>query len=131
MSQSVEDAHTQWLEQLAAMRKAIAELNISSNAGNLQAYGEDLDLDDYDFSGTASSDDIWDVISNEYEEDSGDGLDRLPDGQIDWVVYNQKWLTGKCNEVARSSSGLDASILHEQISAMLISDSNGELHPFL
>lgn len=127
MSPSAEDAHAQWLEQLAAMRKAMAELNLPADAGKAPAYGDDLEFDDDDVSGTASGEDIWDIISGEYEEDySSDHLDQYPDGQIGASTYDQQWLAAKCAHVARMSSGLDAGALKEQISAILASDSNGE-----
>lgn len=127
MSPSAEDAHAQWLEQLAAMRKAIAELNLPADAGKAPAYGDDLEFDDDDFSGTASGEDIWDIISDEYEEDySSDQLDQYPDGETGASTYDQQWLAAKCADVARMSSGLDAGPLKEQISAILASDSNSE-----
>ncbi|KAJ4376494.1 putative steryl acetyl hydrolase mug81 [Neocucurbitaria cava] len=127
MSPSAEDAHAQWLEQLAAMRKAIAELNLPADAGKAPAYGDDLEFDDDDFSGTASGEDIWDIISDEYEEDySSDQLDQYPDGRTGASTYDQQWLAAKCADVARMSSGLDAGALKEQISAILASDSNNE-----
>lgn len=126
MSPSVEDAQAQWLEQLDAMRKAIADLNLPADAGKTSAYGDDLEFDDDDFSGTASGEDIWDIISDEYEEEySSDHLDQFPDGPAGGNAFDQHWLAQKCSDVARSSSGLDASALKEQITAILSSDSNG------
>jgi antiviral helicase SLH1 len=126
MSPAVEDAHAQWLQQLDAMRKAIAELNLPADAEKVPAYGDDLEFDDDDFSGTASGEDIWDIISDEYgEEYSSDHLDQFLDGQVTAEAYSQQWLAEKCSEVARSSSGLDSGALKEQISAILSSDSNG------
>jgi antiviral helicase SLH1 len=63
MSPFVEEAQAQWLEQLATMRKAIADLNLPKEGQRPPAYGDDLEFDDEDFSGTASGEDIWDVIS--------------------------------------------------------------------
>ncbi|KAE8821900.1 hypothetical protein HRS9139_10574 [Pyrenophora teres f. teres] len=110
MSPSAEDAQAQWLEQLDAMRKAIADLNLPADAGKTPAYGDDLEFDDDDFSGTASGEDIWDIISDEYEEEySSDHLDQFPDGPA-----------------GGNASGLDASALKEQITAILSCDSNDE-----
>ena len=126
MSPAVEDAHAQWLQQLDAMRKAIAELNLPADTEKVPAYGDDLEFNDDDFSGTASGEDIWDIISDEYEEGySSDHLDQFLDGQVTAEAYSQQWLTEKCSEVARSSSGLDSGALKEQITAILSSDSNG------
>ncbi|KAF1842631.1 Sec63-domain-containing protein [Cucurbitaria berberidis CBS 394.84] len=127
MSSCVADAHSQWLEQLAAMRQAIAELNLPADAPKAPAYGDDLDFDDDDFSATASGEDIWDIISDEYEDEySSDHLDQYPDSQTGNSLYGQQWLTGKCADVAWRSSGLDAGALKEQISAILASDSKNE-----
>jgi len=127
MSPAVEDAQAQWLEQLDAMRKAIAELNLPADTEKAPAYGDDLDFDDDDFSGTVSGEDIWDIISDEYEEEfSSDHLDQFPDGQVGGEAYSQQWLAEKCSSVAQNGSGLDSGALKEQITAILSSDSNGE-----
>jgi antiviral helicase SLH1 len=130
MTSSIETAQAQWLEQLAAMRKAIAELNLPADADKAPAYGDDLEFDDDDFSGTASGDDIWDIISDEYEEeyssDQLDQFDQIPDAPSGGNLYDQRWLTQKCAGVAQRSSGLNAEALKDQILAILSSDSNGE-----
>jgi antiviral helicase SLH1 len=128
MAPSVEDAQAQWLEQLAAMRKAIAELNLPTDAEKVPAYGDDIEFDDDEYSGTASGEDIWDVISDEYEEEySSDHLDHFNDAALEGSRYDQQWLTGKCASVAWDSSGLDAMALKDQISAILASDSNSKI----
>jgi hypothetical protein len=128
MSASVQDAQTQWLEQLAAMRKAIAELNLPAQDQKLPAYGDDLEFDDDDFSGTASGEDIWDIISDEYEDEySSDHLEQFSDAQPSGTTYSQQWLAEKCASIAQRSSGLDAGALKDQISAVLASDSNGKM----
>lgn len=132
MTTPVEAAQAQWLEQLAAMRKAIAELNLPVDDEKSPAYGADIAFDDEDdFSGTASGDDIWDIISDEYDEEySSDHLDPMPDGQSRANAYSQQWLADKCAGVARNSSGLDSAALKEQITAILSSDSNGNMSFF-
>jgi antiviral helicase SLH1 len=128
MSPAVDNAQAQWLEQLDAMRKAIAELKLPAHAEQAPAYGDDLQFDDDDFSGTASGEDIWDIISDEYEEEySSDHLGQVQDSQAGENAYSQDWLAQKCSDVARSSSGLDAGALRDQITAILSSDSNGTL----
>ena len=127
MSPFVESAQAQWLEQLEAMRRAIAELNLPSDRDTKPAYGDGLNLDDDEFSGTASGDDIWDVLSDEYgDEYSSDQLGQYTDALPTSHTYDQLWLADRCAAVARSGSGLDASALQEQLSAILASDSNGE-----
>ncbi|KAF2866013.1 Sec63 Brl domain-containing protein [Massariosphaeria phaeospora] len=129
MSRSLDSAQTQWLEQLAAMRQAIAELKLPSVAEQSPAYGDDLELDfdDDELSGTTSGDDIWDVISGEYDDFSSDHLDDVGDGRSNpSTLYNQTWLAERCADAARRGSGLDAVALEAQIAAILASDSNSE-----
>ncbi|KAF2133628.1 Sec63-domain-containing protein [Dothidotthia symphoricarpi CBS 119687] len=109
------------------MRKAIAELNLPVDTEKTPAYGDDLDFDDDDFSGTVSGEDIWDIISDEYEDEySSDHLDQYAEASNGSGLYDQQWLTEKCTGVAQRSSGLESGALKEQISAILASDSNNE-----
>jgi antiviral helicase SLH1 len=97
MAPSVREAQAQWLEQLATMRKAIAELNLPTTADKGPAYGDDIEFDEDDFSGTASGDDIWDVISDEYgEEYSSDHLDYANEASSGSSRYDLQWLAEKC-----------------------------------
>jgi antiviral helicase SLH1 len=125
MSLALEAAQAEWLEQLSAMRKAIDELKLPADAEQRPAYGDDLDLDDDDLSGTTSGDDIWDVISDEYgEEYSSDYLDDTA-GAFD-QQFDQQWLAERCARVAQRGSGLNAGALKDQLQAILASDSNDE-----
>src|SRR4051812_32702238 len=116
MSASAEAAHAQWLEQLTAMRKAIEELRLPRNAAKVPTYGDDLDLDDDDLSGTSSGEDIWDFISDERDESfSSDNLEDHTDAHTGKsVVYDQRWLASVCAEVSQRGSCLDARTLQEQ-----------------
>lgn len=136
MSPSVDTAQSQWLEQLAAMRAAIAELKLPQSSDQADIYGHDIVIDDDDLSGTASGDDIWDLISDtedeEYSSDQLDGsdvpyMDGFPDGR----AYDQEWLRKRCQAAAQHASGLDAQALQEQVSAVLASDSNSEHYHLL
>jgi antiviral helicase SLH1 len=127
MSSSLHAAQAQWLEQLEAMRKAIADLHLPSDAEQGPAYGDDLELDDDDLSGAASGDDIWDVISDEFEEEySSDHLEGYVGEHSAKEAYDQHWLADRCRQVAQRGSGLDASALQEQLFAVLASDSDDE-----
>ncbi|PVI04840.1 Sec63-domain-containing protein [Periconia macrospinosa] len=124
-STALENAQAQWLERVDAMRKAIAELKLPPDLERMSAYGQDLDIDDDDLSGTASGEDIWDVISDEYEDEySSDQLDRQ--GHDNALRFDQQWLADRCALVAQRGSGLDANALKDQILAVLASDSNDE-----
>ncbi|KAF2135721.1 uncharacterized protein K452DRAFT_260242 [Aplosporella prunicola CBS 121167] len=132
MSPSIENAESQWLAQLAEMRAAIAELKLPQKDGGTPTYGDDIDVDEDDFSGTASGDDIWDLISDEaseeyYSSDQLDATDAFPVGGSSVVApYSQGWLNQQCAGVAERSSGLDAQTLQDNIMAILASDSNNE-----
>ncbi|TKA64337.1 hypothetical protein B0A49_06437, partial [Cryomyces minteri] len=136
MSPSAETAESLWLAQLSAMREAIAELKLPRQDDG-QAYGQDIVVDDEDFSGTNSSDDIWDLISDDeddpYSSDQLDGADGYgSDVFVDGDAYDQSWLRKQCMEVATRSSGLDSDALQEQLMAALSSNSDdGELQMLL
>lgn len=130
MPSTAEAAASQWLEQLAAMRAAIAELKLPETNGqpqNTAADDADLDwdLDDDDLS-PASGDDIWDLISEEeqdsFSEESADMVTTagpVKDG-------SQEWLQAQCQVVASKGSGLEAAALQDQIMAVLASDSSDD-----
>ncbi|KAK7529744.1 Sec63 Brl domain-containing protein [Phyllosticta citricarpa] len=129
MSPSLETAESQWLAQLAEMRAAIADLNLPQKNGEVPEYGNDWIVDDEDLSGTASGDDIWDLVSDEDDYSSDDAViyDDFPLDQPPEVLqYGPEWLFDQCHGVAQRGSGLDAQALHEQIVAILSSDTNDE-----
>ena len=136
MSPSADDAASRWLEQLAAMRSAIAELNLSKTNGDVPEYqyGQDIDLDGDDVSPGTDSDDIWDLISDDEEEVFSEESLESPDGhQVADAVGEEhsaagtkEWLKSRCEQVARNGSGLEADTLQDQILAVLASDSTDE-----
>lgn len=130
MPSTAEAAASQWLEQLAAMRAAIAELKLPETNGepqNTAADDADLDWDlDDDELSPASGDDIWDLISEEeqdsFSEESADMVTTagpVKDG-------SQEWLQAQCQVVASKGSGLEAAALQDQIMAVLASDSSDD-----
>ena len=127
MSPALDEAQSKWLEQVAAMRAAIANLKLPDNNEQGEKYGQDIDVDDEDFSGTASGEDIWDVISDEWEDEySSDQLDGdVLEATTAGPAYGSEWLARRCTEVAQRGSGLDSQSLQEHVSAVLASDSNG------
>lgn len=126
MSPSLDNAQSQWLTQLTAMREAIAELKIPTDGEKGYTYGQDILLGDDELSGTASGDDIWDIISDEWEDEySSDHLDEVDIVGLGQNVYDQTWLSRKCDIIAQRSSGLNGPALQEQIMAVLTSDING------
>lgn len=131
MSPALDVAESQWLVQLAEMRAAIAELKLPQKNGDAPAYGHDIDVDVDDFSGIASGDDIWDIISDEesadYSSDQLDAADAVPaEAGPAGPLYSQGWLAEQCEQAAQRGSGLDAQALQGQIMAVLSSDSNDD-----
>jgi antiviral helicase SLH1 len=131
MSPSLNTAQTQWLSQLATMRAAIAELNLSKVDNNAAEYGQDLNLDDEDLLPIHGTDDLWDLISEISEEEYTSGeLDTFPAASQAPIgapgIYDRDWLSRECAAVSTRNSGLDAHSLQEQVEAVLASDSNGE-----
>ncbi|CAK1360656.1 Antiviral helicase SLH1 [Cercospora beticola] len=128
MPSSAEAAAAQWLEQLAAMRAAIAELKLPETNGEQKpAYEADLDLelDDDDLS-PASGDDIWDLISEEEEETFSEDSVEVPAAIGQAQDGSRDWLHEKCQTVANKGNGLEANALQEQIIAVLASDSSDD-----
>ncbi|KAK0930262.1 putative steryl acetyl hydrolase mug81 [Friedmanniomyces endolithicus] len=136
MSSSAETAASQWLEQLSAMRAAIAELKLPQTNGDSTHDGykpsADIDVDDDDLSPTSPLDDIWDLISEDDEEEySEESLEpeRSDVGGVDVTsadVGSQEWLRKSCEGVAMKGGGLDAQSLQEHILAVLASDSSDD-----
>ncbi|GAB1729288.1 hypothetical protein NU195Hw_g3501t1 [Hortaea werneckii] len=125
MSPSADSAASQWLEQLAAMRAAIADLKLPETNGESGKHELGFDIDDDDLSPASPTDDIWDLISED-EEDFSDGSLEPPVVDEVAAVGSQEWLGQKCAEVASKGTGLDREALQEQIVAILASDSSDE-----
>lgn len=125
MSPVVESAQGRWLAQIAAMREAVAGLDLKPES-DAKPYGWDLGLTDEDFK-VADADDIWDVYGESDFEESSDSQE-VPDHesyQGSAAIYGKEWLRSKCTELAgRTSSGLNSDVLCNQILALL--ESNGQ-----
>ena len=126
MSPASESAESRWLAQLAAMRKAIAGLTIDQANRSVQEYGHDLLVEDDSLTSDSGNDDIWDVFSDEDYEYNSDLLER--DHQpSSHGKYGQHWLSSKCVAYTNGKSGLDASEVQKEVSALLASDMPGVL----
>ncbi|KAI9721013.1 MAG: hypothetical protein M1812_002492 [Candelaria pacifica] len=133
-SYSLHSAQKEWLSQFHAMRAAIAELkSLPHQNSNTEEYGHDIAVDEDDFSHDETSDDLWDFISGDEEDQySSDFLDGVDGAHVndkrDGSAYGQQWLRDRCVDITSRKSGLNADDLREQITALLASDSNdGEL----
>ena len=126
MTNTTFQSEAEWLAQMTAMRQAIAELKLPPLNDASQMYGADLDLDE-DLSDDVDGD-IWDVESAVDESPPSDPFDdtvngfKTPDVVTDGL-FDKAWLRSKCAAFARSKSGMDASDLEQQITALLASDS--------
>lgn len=131
MSPSFESAESKWLEQMAAMRAAIAELKLPTELTG-ERYGQNLVINDGELAPGSEEDDIWDLLSDQSTDvqigdfqDIEQSIDHHREAR---TLFNQDWLAEQCQRVARTNSGLDASSLKSHVEALLASDSDeGEL----
>ena len=109
------------------MKKALAQLPKRTNAS--QEYGEDIDLDDDDLSGSGDSDHIFDDLYEDDDEDSSDFPDV--DGYMgDGVVqYDRDWLTHQCIEYCIRNGGgaMGPEELSSNLLVLLASDADSAL----
>lgn len=123
-SSTLDSAEAQWIAQIAAMRAALADLNLPppQEDGQATMYGSDIDFDEEDFTSGNSGDDVWDFISDTEEDQYSS--DVVPDGlEGNAGSYGPQWLRSKCILFADRRQGLAADDLQEQIMALLGSDS--------
>ena len=133
MSSSLDTAEAQWRAQFTAMRESIADLELDQSNGDVKPYGEGILVDEEVLTGGSGSDDMWDVFSDEEEDDSyssdqldGDDLETF---QLEKDKrHGPAWLTKRCQDFARRKQGLSVEDLRQQLFAMLTSDMrDGEL----
>ncbi|KAG5301910.1 activating signal cointegrator 1 complex subunit 3 [Histoplasma ohiense] len=130
MSPAIQLAESQWLSQLAAMRQAMADLNLPKTE-DLLLSDQGLNLDDGEFSSAPESvEDLWDIISEDDDDErTGDDSDAMVDAKVNGVepsgkmgVYNLQWLSHKCWAIAERNSSLNASELQQQLISVLAAD---------
>lgn len=126
MSPSLSELESQWLAQLRNMREAIADLKLDQLHSDAQPYGHDIVVDDDQSVGGSDSDSVWDVWTDEEEEESS----NLTDGSVEDRApirpvgqhFSRQWLKEKCWSIATGTSGLDPGQLEEQVAALLASE---------
>ncbi|KAL2364240.1 hypothetical protein RJZ56_002810 [Blastomyces dermatitidis] len=132
MAPVTQPAEEQWLSQLAAMRQAMADLNLPKTGDSIP-YGQDLCLDDDEFSSAPESvEDLWDIISEDDDDDrTSDDSDVMVDSRVNGQetpkqkgMYNHEWLEDKCQAVAARNSSLNASELKQQLMSVLAADAS-------
>lgn len=123
MSPVLDDLQSQWLAQMAEMRAAISSLNLSKDSSKANAYAKDLNLLDEEFEESASSEDLWDSISDFSAEEEELDVPAINGKQS----YDQEWLARRCDEIASRDSGVQPELLLDQVMAVLHSDSSGSI----
>lgn len=124
-SQDLQDAEAQWREQFAAMQAALSSLKL-----NLPSMTpEELELDDFDFEGYSSGtsgQDVWDFISDEDADTSGDDIFVNDEAEASSGSTNKaSWLQDKCFEIATKNS-MAPDVFQEQITSVLGSGKSDE-----
>src|SRR4051812_4371086 len=109
MSSPLETAEALWQTQLAAMRAAIADLNLPPKTINGDTVSPALDIDfdeDEDLTSGNSGDDVWDFISDSEGDSHGSDFDDGPISAADAAGYGPQWLKSKCVALAARKQGL-------------------------
>ena len=117
-SSDLRAAEEQWREQFAAMRAALAGLNLSQTSKAV-----DADWDDDEFEGYSSGNshqDVWDFISDDEEDDYSDFVDAEAAIQASASGYGAEWFEGRCSEVAAKNS-LAPDVFQTQVMGVLTS----------
>jgi antiviral helicase SLH1 len=114
-------AETEWREQFAAMRAAIAHLKLANQPGAEKNHVDDED----DFEGYSSGNsgqDVWDFISDDEQDDySSDFADADGDGGVDLQGGSPlQWLFSRSQEIA-ASNGLSPDVFESQIMSLISS----------
>ena len=128
MSANLNNAESQWLAQLSAMRAAIAELKLPETE-NAPAYGQDVWTDEEDSSEpTSGDDDLWDLVDDDDEDQASlsDSSYPMPcyagHDETPTPAYSAAWLRERLGYV---SSSMSVDELQDHIVAILGSDSSG------
>lgn len=128
MSADLNNAESQWLAQLSAMRAAIAELKLPTETENVPAYGQDVWTDEEDSSEpTSGDDDLWDLVDDDEDQaslsDSSYPVSSYPiHEETPSPAYGTTWLRERLGYV---SSSMSVDELQDQVVAILGSDSSG------
>ena len=126
---SLESLESQWLEQMKAMKAALAELNISQVEDGVKPYGHDIHLNERPPASSTEEENLWDLISDEDDEEFSDQTSSpLENGHespipVDGTAHDIKWLSDMCKKAVSSKPGVDAEELLQQLTSLLASDS--------
>ncbi|KAI0132303.1 Sec63 Brl domain-containing protein [Xylariales sp. AK1849] len=121
MSQS--EAETRWRAQFAAMKSALAELELPTTKPNGNPNGDsDFDLDDDVFTAGNSGDDVWDFILDSEEDLYSSDFIEDANGELDEGSYGSTWFARQCAAVATKKNGLSSDAFQAQILEILTSN---------
>ncbi|KAF4126820.1 antiviral helicase SLH1 [Geosmithia morbida] len=124
-SSNLTAAESQWREQYAAMRAALADLKLPPQDGTIDS---DLDASDFgSYSSGAGGQDVWDFISDE-DDDEEDSSDFVEEGygtsdNVATRGHGAEWFMTRCSEIS-AKNGLSADVFQSQISAVLSSGAS-------
>lgn len=123
-SSDLKAAEEQWREQFAAMRAALAGLNLSQTSKAV-----DADWDDDEFEGYSSGNngqDVWDFISDDGEDHySSDFAEGGSADEPSAPAYGAEWFATSCSDIAAKNS-LAPDVFETQIMGVLTSGLPGE-----
>ncbi|TGJ82474.1 hypothetical protein E0Z10_g6295 [Xylaria hypoxylon] len=130
---SMSDAEAQWRAQFAAMKSALANLNLPSQYQNPESTSDaSSDFYDEEFTSGNSGDDVWDFISDTeedlYSSDFIEDANGIPDNQDSGI----SWFSNQCSAISAKKGGLSPEAFEVQILDVLSSSrSDGEVQSLL
>ncbi|KAJ3568402.1 hypothetical protein NPX13_g6430 [Xylaria arbuscula] len=122
------DAEAQWRAQFAAMKLALANLNLPDQQRNIE------DLDGEEFTSGNSGDDVWDFISDtEQDLYSSDFVDEEETNVVTGNATDGiSWFSKQCSAICAKKGGLAPDTFEAQILDILNSSrSDGEVQSLL
>ncbi|KAI1128125.1 Sec63 Brl domain-containing protein [Nemania abortiva] len=131
---SMSDAEAQWRAQFAAMKSAMAELDLLRREIPESASGTDAEFYDEELTSGNSGDDVWDFISDTEEDlwssDFIDGTNGIPDDEGSGSGIS--WFSKQCSAISAKKDGLSPDAFQAQILDVLSSSrSEGEVQSLL
>ncbi|KAI0905593.1 Sec63 Brl domain-containing protein [Ustulina deusta] len=130
---SMSEAEAQWRAQFAAMKSALANLNLPNQHQNLDLTpGANYDLDDEEFTSGNSGDDVWDFISDTEEDLYSSDFIEEANGISDNEGGGISWFSKQCSAISARKGGLAPDAFQAQILGVLSSSrSDGEVQSLL
>ncbi|KAI5866624.1 Sec63-domain-containing protein [Durotheca rogersii] len=121
-SSSMSEAEARWLEQVAAMKTALAGLQLPGNPQSIEdELGLlDVDFNDDDYTSGNSGDDLWDFIDDDddlYSSDSVEEEHELPGS----TARGLPWLLEQCVNISAKKDGLSPDAFRAQVRDVLSS----------